>query len=417
MTSPRPPFFQPLLARDRDEDHRAATPLELFFDLVVVIAIAAAAHGLAHEIATGRLGFGLIHFLMAFFAVWWPWNMFTWFASSFDNDDASYRLNVMVMMIALMAIAASIPSIFAGASPVFGFVGYVILRLASAVLWLRVGGGNPHLKQTAKRYGWGQIAMQGIWAVGIFGVNPSGIVFPIYFALAALLELLIPWYAERASKTPWHREHIVERFGLLNIIVLGEVLVGATHALEVAVTDHFSWALVGVGVCGMVMAFTMWWLYFSISEHLEDIEIKRTFVWGYGHFVVFAAGSAVGAGLLLLVDVIAAAGHGAVELSQLAASQVSSIEVAAGEAGHGATAVGLETAGFAIAIPLAFYVFGLWFVRDRYQLKSSQNVVMLFFAVLIALSGFLPYPPVPALVFLLICLGVRLAQQSVSMKA
>lgn len=406
MTSPRPPFFRPLLARDRDEVHRAATPLELFFDLVVVIAIAAAAHGLAHEIAAGHPGIGLVHFLMAFFAIWWPWNLFTWFASSFDNDDASYRLNVMVMMIALMAIAASIPSIFAGASPVFGFVGYVILRLASAVLWLRVGGGNPHLKKTAKRYGVGQIAMQGIWAIGIFGVSPGGIVFPIYFALAALLELLIPWYAERASTTPWHRDHIVERFGLLNIIVLGEVLVGATHALEVAVSDRFSWVLVGVGVCGMVMAFAMWWLYFSISEHLEDIEIKRTFVWGYGHFVVFAAGSAVGAGLLLLVDAIAAAGHEMVALSEVGASEV----------GHAAKAVGIETAGFAIAIPLAFYVFGLWFVRDRYQLKASQNGVMLFFAVLIALSGFLPYPPVPALGLLLICLGVRLKQRTGEVK-
>lgn len=71
-------YFSPLLARDRDEPNRAATQLELLFDLVVVIAIATAAHGLIHEFSEGHFVMGIIKFLFAFFALWWSWNLFTW---------------------------------------------------------------------------------------------------------------------------------------------------------------------------------------------------------------------------------------------------------------------------------------------------------------------------------------------------
>ena len=64
--------LRPLLARDENEHHRPATELELLFDLVSVIAIAAAAHGLRHEIVAGHVITGIIKFGLAFFCVWWP---------------------------------------------------------------------------------------------------------------------------------------------------------------------------------------------------------------------------------------------------------------------------------------------------------------------------------------------------------
>ena len=118
MTSSQQPLqkslLPPLLARDRDEPHRSATQLELLFDLIVVIELAAADDGLAHEIATHHIGLGVLKYLMAFFAIWWPWNLFTWFASSFDNDDTLYRLNVMVMMVGVLLVASIVPILFAG---------------------------------------------------------------------------------------------------------------------------------------------------------------------------------------------------------------------------------------------------------------------------------------------------------------
>ena len=161
-------FIRPLVARDRDEAHRAATSLELLFDLVFVIAIAAAAHGLEYQILHGHAREGIIKFLLAFFAIWWPWNLFAWFASSFDNSDVAYRIKVMFMMVGAMFIAASMPGFFKNEGLVFTFIGYVILRMAFTTLWFRAWRDNPKHRITAKRYAIGQLLAQVYWAAVVF---------------------------------------------------------------------------------------------------------------------------------------------------------------------------------------------------------------------------------------------------------
>ena len=84
--------------RSPHEPHRVATPLELFFDLVFVVAIAQAASGLHHAMAKATRAQGLTGYLMVFFAIWWAWMDFTWFASAYDCDDLPYRLTVFVQI-------------------------------------------------------------------------------------------------------------------------------------------------------------------------------------------------------------------------------------------------------------------------------------------------------------------------------
>ena len=91
--------------RDPHETHRVATPLELFFDLVFVVAIASAAAGWHHGLAEGHLG-DLVGFLMVFFAIWWAWMNYTWFASSYDCDDVIYRLLTFTIMAGSLMLAA-----------------------------------------------------------------------------------------------------------------------------------------------------------------------------------------------------------------------------------------------------------------------------------------------------------------------
>ncbi len=369
-----------LLARDRGESHRPATPLELLFDLVAVIAIAAAAHGLRHELAHGHVGTGITHFLFAFFCIWWPWNLFTWFASSFDNDDAAYRANIMVMMFGAMFVAASTPGLFEFQTLTYIYIGYVIMRLASVTLWVRAGRANPQFRTTARRYSVGQLIVQAMWAFVVFGLEPGSASFYACIAVGVCFELLVPWYAERAQPTHWHRHHIIERFGLLNIIVLGEVLLGSTEALGVAFTGGFDASLLSTPISGAVIAFSMWWLYFSDSEHLRSHDVKHAFVWAYGHFLVFAAAAAAGAGIGVILDA-----HG----------------------GHGEHGVSL-TASLSVSIPVALYVASLWVVRERLLLRGSHSWMYLALAGLIAATGFLPYAPTATALALLVTLCLRL---------
>ncbi|MGD1909041.1 MAG: low temperature requirement protein A [Leptolyngbyaceae cyanobacterium] len=383
MPLPKKNYFSALVARDPHEPHRAATQLELLFDLVVVIAIATSAHGLTHELSEGHFMMGIIKFLLAFFILWWPWKLFTWFASGFDNDDAAYRINVMVMMIGIMLVAASIPTIFQGGAIIYGFIGYLFLRSAAAVLWLRIKDKSPQLKVTARRNVIGQIIIQSFWAYIIFMTEPWSMIFFVSVAIAIAAELFLPWYAGQAKNTPWHRHHVIERFGLLNIIVLGEILLSSVHAIELSTSSSFNRSLMILAISSAVISFTMWWLYFCEEEHLESIENKRTFVWAYGHFIVFASGAATGAGLSLMAELMSSTHHEGQHLSP-------------------------ETAAWAITVPLALYVVGLWLVRDRYQLNDLHSSCLLFFAVLICLSALLPYQPIPSVVLLVTCLSFRL---------
>ena len=79
---------------------RAATWLELFFDLCFVAAVAALAQGL-HADPTLR---GLWHFAALFVPVWWAWMQFTWFATAWDNDDLVHRLGMLTAMLIVVVL-------------------------------------------------------------------------------------------------------------------------------------------------------------------------------------------------------------------------------------------------------------------------------------------------------------------------
>lgn len=104
--------LRPMQARNVQESHRVATPLELLFDLIFVVAIASAGQQLHHAIVENHLLHILPLYFMVFFALWWAWMNFTWFASAYDNDDSLYRIMTMIQMIGALVIAAGIPSAF-----------------------------------------------------------------------------------------------------------------------------------------------------------------------------------------------------------------------------------------------------------------------------------------------------------------
>ncbi|WP_236700644.1 low temperature requirement protein A [Allosalinactinospora lopnorensis] len=93
-----PVWRRPMVARDGHETDRAATPLELFFDLCFVVAVAHTSTHLHHAVVEDRIAIGVLSYVLAFFAVWWAWTGFTWFASTYDSDDVPYRLSVFVQI-------------------------------------------------------------------------------------------------------------------------------------------------------------------------------------------------------------------------------------------------------------------------------------------------------------------------------
>ncbi|EXS72227.1 bacterial low temperature requirement A family protein, partial [Acinetobacter baumannii 45002_8] len=100
------------------------------------------------------------------------------------------------------------------------------------------------------------------------------------------------------SPTPWHPHHIVERYALLTIIVLGESIVGSFNAIRDALAaQSINIPAVFLMIGGLMLMFAMWWAYFDRSEQHHHVKGVRPFVWGYGHYFVFVSVAAVGAAL------------------------------------------------------------------------------------------------------------------------
>ncbi|WP_404479702.1 low temperature requirement protein A [Novosphingobium sp. BL-52-GroH] len=350
--------WRPFGARDPHEAHRVSTPLELLFDLVIVIAVASAAEGLHHAVAGGHAAMGVATFAMAFFATWWAWVNFTWFASAYDSDGPLYRLITCAIMAGALVIAGGIPRLFEGLDLSLVIVGYAVMRLGMVAFWLIAARADPRHRRTALTYAIGISVVQLYWNVTLQWLRPesTGAAMAL-FGLGALLELSVPLVAERRGTTPWHLHHVAERHGLLVIIVLGEVLLASANAFTYTdgAAAHVG-QLVLLAFSALAITFAMWWLYFSQEGPVDQQVFSSAFRWGYAHALIYAGGAATGAGFAVVIDGLAGAG------------------------GHGGPPAPPLAGNLTVAGSLALYMIGLWFVRDRLVLTGPWRHGLLLFA-------------------------------------
>jgi low temperature requirement protein LtrA len=290
-----PQWRRPMRARDSRESHRVATPLELLFDLCFVVAIAQLGQLLHHSISEHHVAHGVSSYLMVFFTIWWAWMNFTWFASAYDTDDVPYRLTALVQIAGVLVLAAGVPAAFEGH---FGIVtvGYAIMRAALVTQWLRAAHANVEGRRTALRMAAGVSACMAGWALILFS---HGTTHTVLFVGMVAAELAVPLWAERDYSTPWHPHHIAERYGLLYIIVLGEIVLSTTLAVQAGFVAERLWWVAG---SGLLIVFGLWWLYFDVPAHRRLVDNRHGFVWGYGHYVVFASAAALGSGLAVVAE-------------------------------------------------------------------------------------------------------------------
>ncbi|MEO8262762.1 MAG: low temperature requirement protein A [Pseudolysinimonas sp.] len=360
--------------RDPEQSHRGATPLELLFDLAFVVAFGQAADQFAHAVADDHTAVGLGGFAFAMFSICWAWINFSWFASAFDTDDWFYRLTTMVQMVGVIVLALGIPPLFdsllEGDRLDNGVIvaGYVIMRVAMVVQWLRVAKQSPEHRRIALSYVTFILIAQLGWVVlAVLDLNVATFV-PFAFLLYAI-ELGGPIVVDRkVGSVPWHSHHIAERYGLLAIIAFGEVVFG-TVASVASLVDHQGWSVQAglVAFAGIGIAFGLWWTYFiAPSGDVLARQRGRVFVWGYGHVLLYTSIAAAGAGLHVVAYVI-----------------------------EGESKVGVTGAVLAIAIPvLVFSLISLvlyaYLVRQWDSLHVALlggTIVMLVVAVMLAVLG------------------------------
>ncbi|TEA06494.1 low temperature requirement protein A [Mycobacteroides salmoniphilum] len=351
-----------MVARDPAQPHRAATPLELLFDLVFVVAVSRASGALHHFWAEGHFAEGLAGYAIGFFAIWWAWMNFTWFASAFDTDDWLYRLTVIVQMAGALTVAAGVERAMTGADFGIAIGGYVLMRIAAGSQWVRAAISDPAMRATCLRYVAGITVVQAAWVCwGLFA--PEHLRIPL-FVVIALADMSVPLLAERVAPTTWHPEHIAERYGLFTLIVLGESILASANSIIGGADEAENYAtMIGIAVSALIIVAAVWWIYFDEEQDCTDAPLRASVLWGYSHYFIFAAVAALSAGFEIAVD-----------------------------EGLGKSHLSPTTAALTTTVPFAIYLVLAWLVLLLRRRDAILNIGLPAIAVAALAVSSLPHP-------------------------
>jgi low temperature requirement protein LtrA len=227
------------------------TPLELFFDLVFVLAITQCTALMAAHPTWPGLGQGILVLAV----MWWSWCGYAWLTSVVDPEEGVVRLVIFVAMAALLVVALCVPQAFGHLGLTFALA-YGVVRAAHIGLFIVASRDDPGLRRSTLGLAVGTAVGVGLLVTASF---LDGWAQGIVWLVAIGLDLAEPFFfgAEGWRLMP---EHFAERHGLIVIVALGESIV----AIGVGAGTHVDGGVVGAAVVGVALAAAMWWLYFDV---------------------------------------------------------------------------------------------------------------------------------------------------------
>lgn len=272
----RPPRLHSREANLRD---RKVSWLELFYDLVFVVAVSQAAGALNSDLSI----YGFFKFSILFITIWWAWVGHTFYLTRFDTDDLAHRLTGLLQILAVAGLAAFIPRALHDQAT--GFVlSYCFIRGVIIFEYWRAGVHNPEARDLTNRYMRGFSLGVAIWLVSLF--FPPHIQILIW-ALGVFVDVLTPLMSNTIHlKHPPHLSHLPERFGLFTIIVLGEAISSVVMGVSRVGID-FTTAI--SSMLGLLIAFSIWWIYFDSVRGADSRpvdssqQVKSYQLWLYSH--------------------------------------------------------------------------------------------------------------------------------------
>lgn len=269
---------------DSADASRRATWLELFYDLVYVVVVAA----LAHELSADHTGWGIVTFVALFVPVWWSWVGVTLYNDRFDTDDVGTRLITLLQMLGAAALALSVHS--ALHAPWYALA-YVFVRILLIAQYLRAARHVPVARALCLRYATGFGIASAIWLLSLPFAHE--VQFTLWI-LAMMVDIGTPLTARALqAKLPLSTSHLPERIGLFTIIVLGEAVAATVRGIASPTMSALA-----VGALGLAVAFAIWWLYF---DNMDEHVVRRTRVagqiWFYAHLPLVMGITAMAVGV------------------------------------------------------------------------------------------------------------------------
>jgi len=243
-------------------DHARVTPLELFFDLVFVLALTQCTALMASE-SSWR---GLAEGLLVLAVVWWSWCGYAWLTSVVDPEEGSVRLVIFLAMAAFLVASLCIPRAF-GSSGLLFAVAYAIVRAAHILLYVLASRDDPDLRRSV--LGLAQSTTIGVGLL-IAASFTSADVRLLIWAVAVAFDMGGPFVF---GVTGWKLVpgHFAERNGLIVLIAIGESVV----AIGVGAQTDLDLGVVLAAVFGTAVAAAFWWLYFDVVALAAERRLAR----------------------------------------------------------------------------------------------------------------------------------------------
>ena len=254
------------LSAVRREGERV-TPLELFFDLVFVLAITQCTALMSHD----QTWSGLAQGLLILGVLWWAWVGYSWLTSVIDPEAEAVRFVIFVAMAALLIVSLCVQEAFDNLALTFA-LGIGVFRTAHIALFMLAGADDQDLRRSVIG-----LAVSTAVAVGLLIVASlfDGVAQGALWALAIFLDMAGPYFfgSEGWKIVPGH---FAERHGLILIIALGESIVaigvGASGALDLGIG--------AAAVLGVFLAAALWWTYFDVvalvsARRLGEAEVGK----------------------------------------------------------------------------------------------------------------------------------------------
>jgi low temperature requirement protein LtrA len=248
------------------QDERV-TPLELFFDLVFVLALTQCTTLMAHTSLATPGWEAVIEGLLALGVLWWSWVGYAWLTSVVDPEEGAVRLVMFAAMAAFLVAALCVPGAFGKDALLFACA-YAAVRAAHIVLFMLASQEDEALRRSV-------LGLAGSTAIGtglliIAAFTDGGVQLGLW-GLALFLDAGGP-FLFGADGWQLRPGHFAERHGLIVIIALGESIV----ALGVGVHHVIDAEIVVAAVLGVVVAAALWWVYFDVTAIVAERRLSQT---------------------------------------------------------------------------------------------------------------------------------------------
>jgi low temperature requirement protein LtrA len=264
------------------DPNRHATWLELFFDLIFVVTISDVTHLLSHTREGHLEPFQFWKFVLIFIPLWWIWASHTMYANRFDADDGKHRLATLFIMFLLIIISGLIDQRFLASFDAI-IICYVGSKYIIAMMYFVSRYRHKESVGLTTVVGWVIVAGATISLASILFPAPQRYVV-FYLGIPFDLVAFIFFLPRRLQVIPVHTEHLIERVGLLTIIILGE----SVSSLSAGLAD-INWTVERLltAATGFVMISGIWWVYFNSFHLLTKQKLTTGHSVLYSHFFVF----------------------------------------------------------------------------------------------------------------------------------